>query len=139
MEQYGYQIVCYVVGSFVALLFAIYAFAYGWWWTKKQERNQGTEDFVTARGSQSMLRIGWSFYAGAVGSWAIVTPSQVSLCTACSAAVLIGGSLVHWQQGSSSSSTSSSAVDANTQPVGVGLRRPFCVSQVLNGVNSGGT
>jgi hypothetical protein len=77
MEQYGYQIVCYVVGSFVALLFAIYAFAYGWWWTKKQERNQGTEDFVTARASQSMFRIGWSFYAGAVGSWAIVTPSQV--------------------------------------------------------------
>uniref|UniRef100_A0A383WE19 Uncharacterized protein n=1 Tax=Tetradesmus obliquus TaxID=3088 RepID=A0A383WE19_TETOB len=76
MEQHGYQIVCYVVGSFVALLFALYAFAYGWWWTKKQSRNQGTEDFVTARGSQSMLRIGWSFYAGAVGSWAIVTPSQ---------------------------------------------------------------
>lgn len=79
MEQHGYQIVCYVVGSFVALLFALYAFAYGWWWTKKQSRNQGTEDFVTARGSQSMLRIGWSFYAGAVGSWAIVTPSQVSM------------------------------------------------------------
>jgi hypothetical protein len=34
---------------------------------------------VTARGTQSMWRIAWSFYAGAVGSWVIVTPSQVRL------------------------------------------------------------
>lgn len=32
---------------------------------------------MTARGTQSHWRIAWSFYAGAVGSWVIVTPSQV--------------------------------------------------------------
>jgi hypothetical protein len=39
--------------------------------------NKDAEDFVTARGTQSYWRIAWSFYAGAVGSWVIVTPSQV--------------------------------------------------------------
>ena len=47
--------------------------------TKKKSGNKDTEDFVTARGTQSAWRIAWSFYAGAVGSWVIVTPSQV--CT----------------------------------------------------------
>lgn len=116
MEQYGYQVVCYVVGSFVALLFALYAFAYGWWWTKKQARNQGTEDFVTARASQSMFRIGWSFYAGAVGSWAIVTPSQVSRRAASSATVFAGVSLIHWPHllSSSSSRCNSSSHSSST-------------------------
>lgn len=77
LDHQGYVIVCYVVGSFVALAFALYAFAYGWWWTHKKHANKDTEDFVTARATQNMWRIGWSFYAGAVGSWVIVTPSQV--------------------------------------------------------------
>ncbi|WIA37348.1 hypothetical protein OEZ86_014277 [Tetradesmus obliquus] len=37
---------------------------------------QSTEDFITARGTQNIWRIGWSFYAGAVGAWVIVAPSQ---------------------------------------------------------------
>ncbi|KAF8059372.1 Selenoo [Scenedesmus sp. PABB004] len=70
------QVLCYVLGSFVAVSFAAYALAYGWWWSHRRAANKDTEDFVTARSTQSMWRIGWSFYAGAVGSWAIVTPSQ---------------------------------------------------------------
>lgn len=63
-----------------------------WWWlcscqgavcdvcrSKRCSGNKDTEDFVTARGTQSAWRIGWSFYAGAVGSWVIVTPSQVGV------------------------------------------------------------
>jgi len=42
--------------------------------TKRKSGNKDTEDFVTARGTQSAWRIAWSFYAGAVGSWVIVTP-----------------------------------------------------------------
>jgi hypothetical protein len=45
--------------------------------SRRKAGNKDTEDFVTARGTQSLWRIGWSFYAGAVGSWVIVTPSQV--------------------------------------------------------------
>lgn len=45
----------------------------------KQAGNKDTEGFVTARGTQSVWRIAWSFYAGAVGSWVIVTPSQVQM------------------------------------------------------------
>lgn len=82
LDHQGYVIVCYVVGSVVAVSFALYAFAYGWWWSHKRNANQDTEDFVTARASQNMWRIGWSFYAGSVGSWVIVTPSQVRKCAA---------------------------------------------------------
>eukprot|EP00775_Hariotina_reticulata_P009783 gene9783-9941_t len=76
MDQHGYVIVCYVVGSFVALSFAVYAWTYAWWWSNRRHLNKDTEEFITARGTQSFWRIGWSFYAGAVGSWVIVSPSQ---------------------------------------------------------------
>ncbi len=33
-----------------------------------------TETFITGRHTQNQWRIGWSFYAGAVGAWAVVTP-----------------------------------------------------------------
>jgi hypothetical protein len=69
--------VCYAVGTFVAVAFATYAFVYGSWWTRKMAGKQSTEDFITARGTQNIWRIGWSFYAGAVGAWVIVAPSQV--------------------------------------------------------------
>lgn len=72
----GYVVLCYVLGSFTALTFAGYALAFGWWWTTRRAGNKDTEGFCTARGTQSFWRIGWSFYAGAVGSWVIVTPSQ---------------------------------------------------------------
>lgn len=72
--------VCYAVGTFVAVAFATYAFAYGTWWTRKMAGKQSTEDFITARGTQNIWRIGWSFYAGAVGAWVIVAPSQVTAC-----------------------------------------------------------
>lgn len=49
MEQHAYQVVCYVVGIFIAVAFALYAFVFGWIWTKKQNKLQDTEDFVTAR------------------------------------------------------------------------------------------
>jgi len=70
--------VCYAVGTFLAVAFATYAFFYGRYWTKHQ-KNRDTEDFITARGTQNIWRIGWSFYAGAVGAWVIVAPSQVYL------------------------------------------------------------
>jgi hypothetical protein len=33
---------------------------------RKADGNKDTERFITARGTQQMWRIGWSFYAGAV-------------------------------------------------------------------------
>jgi hypothetical protein len=61
-----------------------------------------------------MLRIGWSFYAGAVGSWAIVTPSQVSMGSASSAAVIAGVSLVHWQNTSAAAAAAAAPWQART-------------------------
>lgn len=48
-----------------------------WLQARKADGNKDTEKFITARGTQQMWRIGWSFYAGAVGAWVIVAPSQV--------------------------------------------------------------
>lgn len=35
---------------------------------RKADGNKDTERFITARGTQQMWRIGWSFYAGAVSA-----------------------------------------------------------------------
>eukprot|EP00775_Hariotina_reticulata_P013392 gene13392-13519_t len=75
MQHQDFVILCYVVGTFLAVAFAGYAFWYGWYLSKKAQ-NKDTEAFVTARGSQNIWRIGWSFYAGAVGAWVIVAPPQ---------------------------------------------------------------
>ncbi|EKX40511.1 hypothetical protein GUITHDRAFT_75395, partial [Guillardia theta CCMP2712] len=37
---------------------------------------QTSEGFLTAKKSQGMYRIAWSFYAGSVGSWCITSPSN---------------------------------------------------------------
>ncbi|KAI9144516.1 hypothetical protein BKA69DRAFT_1025752 [Paraphysoderma sedebokerense] len=37
------------------------------------------EDFITARGTQGAHRIAWSFFAGAVGAWAIASPAQIAV------------------------------------------------------------
>jgi hypothetical protein len=42
MDHHGYVIVCYVVGSFVALSFAIYAWTYAWWWSNRRNLNKDT-------------------------------------------------------------------------------------------------
>jgi Na+/proline symporter len=43
---------------------------------RRQAKLADTEEFVTARGTQHIGRIAWSFYAGAVGAWAIATPGS---------------------------------------------------------------
>ncbi|KAI9182844.1 hypothetical protein H9P43_003754 [Blastocladiella emersonii ATCC 22665] len=37
-----------------------------------------TEQFITARGTQPWARIGYSFFAGALGAWAIATPANMA-------------------------------------------------------------
>jgi len=76
MQHQDFVILCYAVGTFLAVAFAAYAFWYGRLLSKKAQ-NTDTEAFLTARGTQSIWRVGWSFYAGAVGAWVVVAPSQV--------------------------------------------------------------
>eukprot|EP00287_Rhodomonas_sp_CCMP768_P031968 CAMPEP_0202851262 /NCGR_PEP_ID=MMETSP1389-20130828/85887_1 /ASSEMBLY_ACC=CAM_ASM_000865 /TAXON_ID=302021 /ORGANISM="Rhodomonas sp., Strain CCMP768" /LENGTH=78 /DNA_ID=CAMNT_0049529553 /DNA_START=37 /DNA_END=270 /DNA_ORIENTATION=+ len=60
-----------VIGCLVA--FAAYAVIYTKYFSVKHKTESGvlesTAGFITARNSQSMWRIGWSFYAGSVGAW----------------------------------------------------------------------
>jgi hypothetical protein len=74
MQQHGYLVLCYVLGSAVAASFAAYAMVYARIWGRTH--NKDTEDFITARTSQNMWRVGWSFFAGGLGATAIITPSQ---------------------------------------------------------------
>jgi len=42
-------------------------------------QTESTEGFITARKTQPWYRIAWSFYAGAVGCWAVVAPASYSV------------------------------------------------------------
>eukprot|EP00457_Paulinella_chromatophora_P003793 gb/GEZN01003801.1/.p1 GENE.gb/GEZN01003801.1/~~gb/GEZN01003801.1/.p1 ORF type:complete len:641 (+),score=31.40 gb/GEZN01003801.1/:98-1924(+) len=42
---------------------------------KWQDKTLTTEDFITARGQVPMWRLGWSFFAGAIGAWVIASPA----------------------------------------------------------------
>lgn len=72
MDHLGWVIAIYVVSLFVVVAFAGYALAYGWWYQKKTAKIADTETFITARNTQGRWRIGWSFFAGAVGAWVSV-------------------------------------------------------------------
>ncbi|KAJ3372671.1 hypothetical protein GGF31_001695 [Allomyces arbusculus] len=43
-----------------------------------QRTTMDTEAFLTARGTQAWPRIAWSFFAGALGAWAIATPANMA-------------------------------------------------------------
>eukprot|EP00906_Rhabdomonas_costata_P005862 RCo008698 len=70
----------YVVSSYVftiaaVLLFATYSMVYTYR-RLKGGRELSLNDFVAARGTLSAWRIGFSYFASAVGAWAIVAPSS---------------------------------------------------------------
>jgi Na+/proline symporter len=74
MNPQDWVIVCYVVGTFICVAIAAFAIFYTFFSRKRLSKT--TENFITARGSQPWWRIGWSFYAGAVGCWAVVAPAS---------------------------------------------------------------
>jgi SSS family solute:Na+ symporter len=68
-----------VVTTLVAV--AVYALVYPTLIAKKYFASEGAalndlEGFLTAKNTQSRWRIGFSFYAGSVGAWAITTPAN---------------------------------------------------------------
>ncbi|KAI9027750.1 hypothetical protein DFJ74DRAFT_660312 [Hyaloraphidium curvatum] len=73
MTPNDWVIVCYVVGTALLVATAVYAILYSLYSKKRVPKT--TENFITARRTQPWWRIGWSFYAGAVGCWAVVSPA----------------------------------------------------------------
>jgi Na+/proline symporter len=67
-------IASYVTSIFAAVAFAAFAVGYTTFFAKG--KNATTEEFITARHTQSKWRIAWSFFAGAVGAWVIVGPAS---------------------------------------------------------------
>jgi Na+/proline symporter len=67
-------IASYVTSIFAVVAFAGFALLYTTFYGK--DKNATTEDFITARATQSKWRIAWSFFAGAVGAWVIVGPAS---------------------------------------------------------------
>jgi Na+/proline symporter len=72
----GYIGLCYGLSVPLVVAFGVYAVAYGRWFQSHRMAIKDTEAFTTARGTQSLWRIGWSFFCGAVGAWALVTPAN---------------------------------------------------------------
>ena len=75
MDQSGWTALAYSLSVFIALAYAAYAVGFGWLHQRRSNKAVDTEEFVTARGSCSFWRIGFSFYASAMGAWAITAPS----------------------------------------------------------------
>mmetsp|Transcript_24016 Transcript_24016/g.60314 ORF Transcript_24016/g.60314 Transcript_24016/m.60314 type:complete len:649 (-) Transcript_24016:463-2409(-) len=83
-DKYGWTVLAYCLCIFFLVAFALY----GILWQKflagkealKMHVKQGTtEMFTTAKGSQGMWRIGWSFFAAAMGGWVITAPANFAV------------------------------------------------------------
>jgi SSS family solute:Na+ symporter len=70
-------IISYVFAIFALLACASFAMYYAY--THRSVEVLQTEGFITARATQPWYRIAWSFYAGAVGCWAVVAPASYSV------------------------------------------------------------
>jgi SSS family solute:Na+ symporter len=73
--------ISYALVIVVLAAVAIYALAYPSiivprFYSKESEAMQDLAGFLTAKKSQNRWRIGFSFYAGSVGAWAITTPAN---------------------------------------------------------------
>lgn len=75
LSQHGYLILCYTVGCALIVAFGVYAFVQGRILNNRSDVNKTTAGFITAKRQVSMIRIAWSFFAGALGAWAISGPS----------------------------------------------------------------
>jgi hypothetical protein len=69
----------YVVGSLVVVGFGALAAYLAWDRQVRQGKKDTTEFFLTARNSFGTFRIAWSFYAAAMGSWALFSPPSYGL------------------------------------------------------------
>ena len=72
VDAQGYLALAYTFSVLVAVGLAVYAFAKGY---ILRSKIGDTEAFITARGQVQWFRIGWSFYAGAVGAWVLTAPA----------------------------------------------------------------
>ena len=72
VDAQGYLALAYTFSVLVAVGLAVYAFVKGY---MLRSKIGDTEAFITARGQVQWFRIGWSFYAGAVGAWVLTSPA----------------------------------------------------------------
>ncbi|CAI5499884.1 unnamed protein product [Closterium sp. Naga37s-1] len=68
------EVLAYTFGVLAVVLFGAGACAFAVYREMKQGGPDTPDFFLTARKSMSMLTIAWSFYAGAMGSWALFGP-----------------------------------------------------------------
>ncbi|KXZ51913.1 hypothetical protein GPECTOR_11g40 [Gonium pectorale] len=80
-EHRKYLIISYVTCIFAQVAFAAYAIVRYTVYVKQRHRDQTSEEFITARGTQTRWRIAWSFFASAVGAWCITAPPAFAVYT----------------------------------------------------------
>lgn len=69
----------YVLGSIVVVAFGTLAAYVAWDRSVRQGKKDTVEFFLTARDTFGTFRIAWSFYAAAMGSWALFSPPSYGL------------------------------------------------------------
>lgn len=75
LSQHGYLVLCYTLGCVLVAAFAVYAFVTGHRLHTSRGVNSTVSGFITAKRQVSTVRIAFSFFAGALGAWAISGPS----------------------------------------------------------------
>lgn len=65
----------------IQVAFACYAIAMFTRRLMQQKRDPTAEEFMTARGTANKWKIGWSFFASAVGAWCITSPASFAVNT----------------------------------------------------------
>ncbi|EFN57086.1 hypothetical protein CHLNCDRAFT_143863 [Chlorella variabilis] len=76
MDLAGYQALVWSLSGVLLAFFAGFAIIYTYIRHKRQQDkiHFDQEEFITARRQVSTVRIGWSFFAGALGAWVISSP-----------------------------------------------------------------
>lgn len=76
VDKSGWIALSYSLGYFLLVSVAVFALVLAWKWRARILKNQ--ESFITARGQAPFWRISWSFFAGALGAWVVVSPASFS-------------------------------------------------------------
>lgn len=78
MDLKGYQALVWTLSAVLIAAFVAFAMVTAY---LRRRRLRGSmrfnqEEFITARSQVGTLRLGWSFFAGALGAWVIATPAS---------------------------------------------------------------
>eukprot|EP00281_Chroomonas_sp_CCMP1168_P018380 CAMPEP_0206232428 /NCGR_PEP_ID=MMETSP0047_2-20121206/11407_1 /ASSEMBLY_ACC=CAM_ASM_000192 /TAXON_ID=195065 /ORGANISM="Chroomonas mesostigmatica_cf, Strain CCMP1168" /LENGTH=590 /DNA_ID=CAMNT_0053656157 /DNA_START=179 /DNA_END=1948 /DNA_ORIENTATION=+ len=80
-DRYGWIVLSYCLCIFFIVAFGVYGITYAIFLGRREAVHAtagSAEQFTTAKRSQGVWRIGWSFFCAAIGGWVISSPANFS-------------------------------------------------------------